>query len=216
MPTIQNIMDYANRKYPNTETNANKVIDLNDIHTNLYVKIARLKNKYEIYETQTIAGQLTYTFPENCSLDNIISVRVSRTTEITSATQWDNYEYAGLNDDTTVGKWYGDAGNGVIALLDYDRRIQNEGLSIRIFYYKRPNTLSSDDMIAVPELDEDYHDLLKFGLIQSIAAQGQNPDTEIADYWQKKFDEFLRDVEGSLSEKYNTNRTQSNQVSEYW
>jgi len=216
MPTIQQIVDYADRKYENTETDANKVSDLNDIHTNVYVKIAKLKNKYEIYETDTVADQLTYSLPSDCSLDNIIAVKVSRSTTITSSTAWNTYEYAGLNDDTAVGYWYGDAGTSVIALLDYDMPIAATGYSIRIFYYKRPNTLTSSDMTVIPELDADYHDLLKYGLIQAIASQGANPDTEIADYWQKKFDEFMVDVERNLSEKYNTNPTQSSQCEEYW
>lgn len=214
MSSVQQIIDYASRKYPNSETDTNKISDLDSLHKKIYVKLARLKNEYEIYETQTIANQLTYSLPSNCTIDNIISIRVSTSATITSSTEWEEYEYAGLNDDITVGYWYGDAGNDKIALTDYDRPITTADLSIRIFYYRTPNALTSTT--DTPELDSNYHDLLKYGLIQELASQGHNPDTEIADYWQAKFDEFMKEVENNLSEKYNKTPTQSNQVEEYW
>jgi hypothetical protein len=214
MPSVQQIINYTDRKYPNSETDTNKTSDLDSLHKKIYVKLARLKNEYEIYETQTIANQLTYSLPSNCTIDNIISIRVSTSTTITSSTEWDEYEYAGLNDDITVGYWYGDAGNDKIALTDYDRPITTADLSIRIFYYRTPNALTATT--DTPELDSNYHDLLKYGLIQELASQGHNPDTEIADYWQSKFDEFMKEVENNLSEKYNKTPTQSNQVEEYW
>lgn len=216
MPNISQILVYVDRKYHNQETVANKVSDLNDIHKEIFVKIARLKNEYEIYETQTIANQLTYSLPTNCTIDNIVTVKVSQTTTITASTKWDNYEYAGLNEDATTGNYYGDAGNQKIALLKDGRPIVTAGLSVRIFYYKRPNTLSATNLSTIPELDEDYHNLLKYGLIQELASQGHDSDTEIADYWQAKFDEFMKQVEENLSDRYNKASTNGSQVAEYW
>jgi len=216
MSSIQQICDYADRKCYNSETDANKVSDLNDIHTEVFVKIARLKNEYEMYETFTVANQLTYSLPTNCTIDNIIAVKVAQTTTVTSSTEWDTYEFAGLNDDTTTGHWYGDAANQKISLLDDDLPITTAGLSIRIFYYKKPAALSSSNMSAIPELDTDYHSLLKYRLIQELASQGHNPDTEIADYWQKKYDEFMQTVEHNLNEKYNKTPNQNNQAEEWW
>lgn len=202
MSTVQQICDFADRKYPNSETDANKVSDLNDIHKRVYVKIAKLKNELEPYEITTIANQLTYNLPSDCSIDNIVSVKVPQSTTITASTEWDEYNFAGVNDDTTSGYWYGDGGNGLIALLKDDLPISTAGLSIRLFYYKRPNALSSADMTATPELDEDYHDVLKFQLVSELASQGQSPDTEIADFWQRKTDEFLAEVEKNLLKRY--------------
>lgn len=203
MPSVQLICDYADRKYPNSETDANKVSDLNDIHKRIFVKIARLKNELEPFESVTIANQLTYSLPSDCSVDNIVSVKVSQSTTIDTSTEWDEYEFAGLKDDTTSGYYWGDAGNSKIALLEDDLPISTAGLSIRIFYYRSPNALSSSNMSAVPELDENYHDVLKFQLVSELASQGQSPDTEIADFWQRKADEFLAEVEKNLLKRYN-------------
>lgn len=42
MPTVQQICDFADRKFPNSETDANKVSDLNDIYKRIYAKIPKL------------------------------------------------------------------------------------------------------------------------------------------------------------------------------
>jgi hypothetical protein len=214
MPSVQQILDYADRKYPNQETDANKIIDLDDLHKKIYVQIARLKNDYEIYETTTVADQLTYALPSNCTIDNIITVEVSQSTTITASTEWNTHDYAGLKDDIDNGYFYGRATSSTIALTADGLPINTAGLSIRIFYYKTPNALSV--VTDTPELDSDYHDLLKYGLIQSLASQGHNPDTEIADYWQNKYDEFLQEVKDSLSDRENSAPNQSNQVEEHW
>lgn len=215
MPTVSQIITFADRKYPNQETDANKIIDLDGIHKAVYVKIARLKNQNEIDGgTTTTANQLTYPLPSNCTIDNIIAIKVSQTTTITSSTEWDTFEYAGLNDDISSGNWYGRATDSVFALVKDGLPITTAGLSIRIFYYKTPNALSA--VTDTPELDSDYHDLLKFGLIQTLASQGHNPDTEIADFYQAKYDKFIEDVESSLSDRDNKAPSQSSQVIEYW
>jgi hypothetical protein len=214
MPSVQQIIDYTDRKYPNQESDANKIIDIDGIHKTVYVKIARLKNDYEMYETTTIAGQLTYALPSNCTIDNIIAVKVSQSTTITSSTGWDTYEYVGLKDNIDTGYYYGRATSSTIALTKDGLPINTAGLSVRIFYYKTPNALSKTT--DIPELDSDYHDLLKYGLIQSLASQGHSPDTEIADYWQKKYDEFMQDVVDSLSDRENSAPNQGNQCEAWW
>lgn len=214
MPTITEIIAYADRKFPNSETDANKIIDINGMHKKIYVQIARLKNDYEIYETVTIANQLTYSLPSNCTIDNIISISVSQSTTITASTEWDTYEYAALTDKVDTGYYYARATSSTFALTKDGLPISTAELSIRIFYYKTPAALSA--VGDTPELDSDYHDLLKYSLIQDLASQGHNPDTEIADYWQKKYDEFLDEVKENLSDRSNSASNLGNQVSEYW
>jgi hypothetical protein len=228
--TVQNIIDFADRKYPNSETDANKVSELNDIHTEIFVKIARLKNEYTYSEDTTAASQLIYELPTDCTVDNIIAIRVSKSTTIVtpeiewSTDEWDTFEYAGLNDDITTGYYYGFSAEtnvgevvcGTYSLIKDGLPIATKGLTIRLFYYKKPTALSEESMSDIPELHEDYHSLLKYGLIQSLASQGHNPDVEIADYWQKKYDEFMGDVIKNLSDRYSKTPTQSNQCEEYW
>jgi cellulose biosynthesis protein BcsQ len=45
--TIQQIINWVNRKYPNQETDANKIIDLNDIYKEVFLKLQLLDNVYK-------------------------------------------------------------------------------------------------------------------------------------------------------------------------
>lgn len=215
MATVQQIITYADRKFPNQDSSANKILDLDDIHKAIYVELARLKNDIEIVDGgTTVAGQLTYPLPANCTIDNIVSIKVSQSATITASTEWYTHEYAGLNDDISSGTFYIRANSTEIGLIKDGEYIATSGLQIMFYYYKTPAAITL--VTDTPELDSDYHDLLKFGLIQTLASQGHNPDTEIADYYQKKYDEFMQNVVDSLSDRYNKAPSQNSQVIEYW
>lgn len=202
MPTVQQIIDYADRKYPNQETDANKILDLDDIHTEIYVKIARLKNDIVNGDAgTTTAGKLTYALPYNCTIDNIVAIKVSQSATVTSTTEWDTFEYAGLKSDIDSGCYYGRDTSTTYVLTKDGAAINTTGLQIMVYYYRKPTALA--EVTDTPELDSDYHNLLKYALIQSLSSQGQSPDTEIADYWQRKANEFLAEVENNLLKRYN-------------
>jgi hypothetical protein len=211
MPTVRAIIDWVDRKVHNSETDANKIIDLNGIQDEIFVRLSRLRHDHEIYTDTTVADQLSYNLPSNCTIDNIICIKVSTDS---GATDWDTYEYAGLLTDTTTGKYYGIGTSSTYILLDDDAAISTAGLSIRIFYYKTPAALTA--VTDTPELYSQYHNLLKYALCQSIASQGANPDTEIADYWEKKYNEFFDMVEANLTEKFNSAPATTTQLKEVW
>ena len=100
------IFAWVDRKYPNSESTANKVIDLNEIHKEVYIRLKRLKHEYEEHEDLTVANQLEYTLPTDCTIDNIISVQVSDDADVTTATEFTEYEYAGLKDYLDNGYYY--------------------------------------------------------------------------------------------------------------
>jgi hypothetical protein len=218
MPTIQQIIDYADRKFENSVSDANKILDLDDIHTRLFVKIQRLKHDVEFEDMDTtIADQATYSLPTKCHIENIVTdgISVSQSVTITTSTEWDKFTYAGLNDDIESGNYFMNAGNGDIAIFKDGEPLQTTGLTIRVFFYKRPTALTS--VSQVPELDTDYHDLLKYKLIQMIASEGHSPNQEIANYWENEYQEYLKEVMDDLSSKYtNTPGESLNVCNEYW
>lgn len=218
MPLVSAIIAYADRKFPNTETEANKISDLNDIHKALYVKLTRLKNDITVDATDyTVADQLAYSLPDYCTFDNIVSVKVAQTTGApTNATLWDTFEYAGANESKEVGDWYAidETDNTKIALWRDGLPITTASLYIKIYFYARPVEITT--RTQTPSLHADYHDLLKYRLIQTLASQGANPDVEIADYYQDMIDEFMRDVQGSLADRDHNASGNSNQVNEYF
>jgi hypothetical protein len=214
MSTCAQIIAWTGRKYPNSETNANKILDLDLIHKEIYVKLARLGHSFDIYETASIADQATYSLPINCTIDNVITVKVSKNTDITSSTEWDTFKHAALLDNIDSGNYFGKAGSSSIALFMDGKPIATSGLSIRIFYFKKPTGLTA--VTDTPELDSQYHSLLNYRLCQTLAAQGHNPDTEIADYWQRAHDEYFADIEANLTDKFGRSPVTTSDTEEYW
>lgn len=216
MATIQEIITYADRKYPNQETDANKVLDLDDIHKDIFTIVSRLSNDYTTDEDVTVADQATYALPADCMMNNIIAIKTSASATVTTSTAWNSYTFTGVNDDDSYGYCWGYSSKGYIWLHYNGLPIATDDLELKIFYYPTPATLVVGSLSAVPALDVYYHSLLKYALIQSLAAQGQNPDTDIADYWQAKFDEFMNKIEKNLSENYSQNPSSNNQIQEVW
>ena len=211
MATVAQIIEFANRKFPNSETDSNKTADLNDIHNNVYLKIKRLKNDFDITESTTVANQATYTLPTGCKIENLVRVTVSKSE---TNVEFDTYDYAALNDDVKVGRYYVPVTDTVIALFDGGEPLKTSGLTIMFYYFAEPVQLSSTTQ--TPNLDPMYHNALKYALVAEIASQGRHPHTEIANYWQSRYDDFVREIEKDLTEKFNTAPVLSNRAVEHW
>lgn len=195
--TLAEIIAYVDRKYPNSETDANKCIDLNFIHTSVFLEIQRLKNDHVIWADVTVADQTFYNLPTNGKIEDIVNISIETAVD---SDEFDDYIYKGVNDDIRGINCYMRAEAGTYAILSSEEPIDTAGLDILVYYYKRPITFTSADLTVVPELDTDYHELLRYGLIAELASQGHNPDTEVADFWQRKFDESLMRIKDSLAD----------------
>jgi hypothetical protein len=223
MSTVQEIIDWVNRKYPNHgETDINLIKDLNDIHKEVFTKISRVKNDRDIWSFQTVSDPAlpTYDLADDCTIDLIISVKVSKIVNPGNPDDYDTYEYAGLEDDISSGRYYfdgginPDTGDNMIGLLTDGDIIHTADLEVRVHYNKRPNELTT--ATDTPNLNPDYHTLLKYALLSSTASQGNNPDTEIADFYQRKFDEFFKDIQDDISQRYNQTPNKVSQSKEWW
>ena len=199
LANLQQIIDFLNRKYPSHgESNANIVLDLEDLHKDIYMRLRRLSNKYDIYEIETVADQLYYELPEDMRIEDIEKVMVS---EDAGGTSWRDFTYRGMGDTRIGGRYYGRGADGSLFLLQDRQPIQLNSLKVHLYYFKRPIDLDHDDLEQVPDLDEDYHDLLKFGIVQAMASQGHSPDIEIANYYQQKFDEKFTIIKNDIESK---------------
>lgn len=227
MSTVQDIIDYAERKFPDHgETTANMIKDLNDIHKEVFIKISKFKNTRGIWSFDTAEDAITeevlphYDLDTNMELDDIITVKVSTVTTPTSEEDYETYEYAGLLDYVDDGTYFYDAGvnpdSGVkkIGLVKDGSPPDAAGYDVRVYYYKRPVTLTS--ATDTPNLHTDYHAILKYLLVQSLASQGHSMDNEIANYYQKKADEFLNAIAEETEERYNQTPNSDGQSEEWW
>lgn len=213
---IQDIIDYIDRKYPNNESTTNKIKDLDIIYKEAFNQIKKFTDEYSIFETYTIANRFTYSLPTRCKIYMIKSLLVSADTRtnITVNTKWQEYKYGSLNTIKDNDYYYTRVSDSVFGLSNYGLPISTSDLIIKIFYYKIPNdlTLVGDTI----ELDKIYTSILRYGLINSIASQGNNPDTKIADYYQRKYDEQIDIIKDSFSDNTNVSPIKYNEVQERW
>ena len=120
MASLTQIVAYVDRKYPNGETTANKIIDLNYIHTRVYTKIQRMKNQYEQWEITVVDGTPSYALASDCRVENILRVEVGTDA---NNTEFEEFEYVGINDDITNRKVYGRGTETTIFLFDDDGEV---------------------------------------------------------------------------------------------
>ena len=195
--TLQEILNYVDRKYPNQETVANKVIDLNKLQSEIFMKLNRLSNTYNIdTDTVTVADQKEYEFPTGVRIEDIVKVEVE---SFKDSGHFEEYLYQGVKDILSRLMVFTRGEDSTKYCLYYNRLpLDTADRIIKLHYFPRPELLSEASLSAVPSLDAEYHPLLCYGLITELASQGHNPDTEISDYYQRKYDEFFREVTHSL------------------
>jgi hypothetical protein len=219
MSTVQEIIDYASRKIKNSVSTADKVADLNNVLTETYIKMKRVRLELAVYEDITTSNILSgevnvfYSLPPYAKISDITKIMVAKDD---LATEFEEYKYAGIEDDITFGQYFGATEQGTYWLLDDERAVEAADRKIIIYYYKRPKALSVSSLSEEPELEPDYHNLLKYGLIVELANQGHHPDTEIADYWQAKYDELLKTVVQSLSDRNDNAPLTTRECEERW
>jgi len=211
--TLDEILSKVDRVYPNQESDANKVLDIDMIHKKVYMQLRKLSNDFLIYEDVTVADQTFYNLPTGCRIEDIIRIDIETGVD---TDEYDTFEYVGIKDEIAGLQVYMRGEEGTYALFDDETPIATAAKNIMIYYYPRPTTLTSSDLTVVPDLDEDYHPILCDLLIVELANQGHNPDTEIADYYQKRADEFMNKIILALQERQAAARTKTNECDEWW
>jgi hypothetical protein len=156
MPTVQEIADKIDRKYPNAATDA-QVVDLIDTWQK------RIFRKYRI-PTSAEYEILADTFAYNLGIKPrlIFDVLV------------DGISYA---KKSLVGRSTSDS--NYYTFIDNYIRIYptpTEDGTLTVYYYDTPATLSSSSMGTTPDLDEDFHDLLVYGPCKELAEDDQRYD----------------------------------------
>jgi hypothetical protein len=214
MASLQQCIDFLDRKCPDHgETDANVCSDLNDLHNDIFLQLYRLSNNVERYQaSDTIADQLSYSLPSNARIEDILRIEVAIDT---SDSEFEEYTYQGFMDYAGTGNYYGRDTATTFWLMKDGLPISTAGLTVMIYHYKRPTQFDSSDLSVIPELDADYHDLLKFGIVQLMYEQGAHPNTELADYWQRKFDEKMIKVKNAMQERYSNAPNITSQILGY-
>lgn len=215
MPTAAQIITYARTVYPRATasifTDAFCLENLNDIHTEIFLILRRLTNNCTTDKTiLTVADQAEYNLPSKCRVENIESLRLWLTNDY-----YEGFDIADAQTYTRIGRYYkyGTTGAKIELLVD-DNPIKTTGLVVEIRYYPIPTLISAANQ--TPELDEQYHHLLKYKLINRLASIGEVIDIDLANAWQQEYDNALRIVREDLSRKKNKPITQIKNVYGGW
>jgi len=218
--TFAEILEWVDRKLYNQVDTEDKFKDLMIVYNQAFMDIKRLKHEYEEYETITVADKLEYDLPSDCSVDNVISVQISNSPNVTDSTSFNEFRYAGLKDRISGGRYYTTAPDNKIAVAEYGRAYPFGGRVIKILYYPSVPEVEVANPFEIPSgspaLDSQYHMLICYGLAKMVAVQGHNADTEMHDFYQREYDELMLKVQHHLSDKFNVAPSNYNQVREWF
>jgi len=182
--TLQQIVDMADSRVPNTQSNSDKVAFLDQLQRKLY-RIFRFPN--EIEKLETVADQAFYTLPDYIQLPRIKNVVVTDS----DGSNPREYEYRG-HDETLKYYCYFTFETPDERMIGLYPEPSETGRLILITFEDGPNTFSSTDMTTVPRFFKDYHMLFVYGLCAELA-KIQN-DVVLANNYQRDYDELLREA----------------------
>jgi hypothetical protein len=191
MPDIATLTTDIDSRLPNSNTHAQKVTWMNSLIKKVY-RSAGLEGVQEF----VASSSKLYALSTNCRHDKINRVLVSNCTassDISSTTVWGEYKYAGFDDPLGGQQWFVPK-NEYYPTTSYSSQISlydnsTELRVTRIYYDKIPATIgtAASDSTTIPDLDEEYHDILVYGICEIIAESGNMPNFEKANFFNGQY-----------------------------
>ncbi|MCM3746521.1 hypothetical protein M3223_04050 [Paenibacillus pasadenensis] len=189
MPTIQQLLDSVDLTYRNSFTSAQKVEWMDFTQRQIFQKVPKERTPYSF---STVDGTALYPLPADCDRFGIKEVTIE--TGLAS----DRYEtlpFLSTESNIPVGqgsRFYSLLENMVF--LNPVPETQTAGRRVFILYNGRPTALTGASPGAVPELEEDFHELLVLGCLERIArARGEIEDkNNFASDYNMLLQEYVR------------------------
>lgn len=210
MATLQDVLTYIDTIYPNKMATQTKINIINDEQR----KVFKFMNPTGMATITTIADQFSYSVPADCQVDLIQQLLVTSSTEAVAAdTAFNNYEFAGLDQDMASGNFYYEA-FGKVGLYPVPDK---NGYTGRIIYSKRPVLFATIADAAVEfNTEADWIDVIKFRVIARVAKSGNNPDVELGNNYEADANEMERRLKMDRANKKMRNPRQRVSYAEGW
>ncbi len=180
--TAQEILDDINLRLPNKFAVNDKIRWMNNCVKKYWQYLAST----ELYTFNTTDDQAFYEYADNMVPEKIQKLEVASSAGSTSFME---YDYAGINDDLSGGKWLNTPTSDGMMLQLYPA--PSTTVEVKIRYETIPTEVSnSSDTVDIPD---EYADLIKFNVMKVIAQSGNAPDVDLSNnYDMEERDEFRR------------------------
>lgn len=170
MPTIQEIIDEVDLTYRNTYTPEQKIKWMDAVQRQIFQVVPKESPPYVF---TTVAGFSFYALPEDCDRFGIKEVTIERAA---GTEKYDTLPYISIESNQEIGetsKFYSVLQDQI--LINPLPNADSEGKKVYVIYNHRPAQLNDPD--SIPELEEDFHELLTLGVLERVArARGEIED----------------------------------------
>lgn len=180
MPTLQQLLDTVDATYRNTYSAMQKIEWMDATQKQIFQLIPKEAPPYQF---ATLAGQPFYPMPQDCDRFGIKQVTIENKS---GSDTFRTLTYLSVESTDRIGKgsfFYTVLENMIF--LNPLPTATDEGKLVYILYNKRPATLSLSTVGLIPDLEEDFQELLILGCLERIArARGEIEDKNnfAADY----------------------------------
>jgi hypothetical protein len=211
MPTVADIITWAKGVKYTALSDTDLLEDLNMIQDEIYLDLNVYGCGFGYPKIHQITTTTTteYGLPEDCRIENITDVEIST---VPAGSEFKPMDYYGLRElPMYLQHWSKGTTFGTIKITPDTTA---EGYLIKIRYSPSPVSLTL--LSQTPSLDERYHNLYRYALVQVIASKGDNPDTEIANYYEQEYLNMLEKVKVDLASRQTTKPDSIPQTDEWW
>jgi len=195
MPTTVQILADVDARLPNSFSESQKLAWINDTQRKI-AKYLQVEQTYDFVASSSMA----YSISTNIRFENIKHLYTGDSTkiaDISSTTIWQEHDYAGADDVLSGYKYYvPNISHFTSTGTSTSLCLYPESTEVRVarIYY---NTLL-DDLTTTsgnaPLWNSEWHDILKYGVMEIIAKAGNNPDIDLANNYRFEYNDILRDI----------------------
>lgn len=195
MPTTVQILADVDARLPNSFSESQKLAWINDTQRKI-AKYLQVEQTYDFVASSSMA----YSISTNIRFENIKHLYTGDSTkiaDISSTTIWKEHDPAGADDVLSGYKYYvPNISHFTSTGTSTSLCLYPESTEVRVarIYY---NTLL-DDLTTTsgnaPLWNSEWHDILKYGVMEIIAKAGNNPDIDLANNYRYEYNDILRDI----------------------
>lgn len=163
MPTAQQLLDDINDRYRNTFTDAQKIRWMNEVQRQIFQYVPHESPPYTF---TTVADTSYYALPSDCEPQLIKYITIERKA---GTDDFEKLEYRQPEESVGENEEFYTIVNNLI-YINPKPTSTTEGKDVFLFYNKKPAELNTTALNTKPDLEENFHELLVYGVLERVCA----------------------------------------------